>query len=175
MLQGKRQGKVNKWGLSEAHEAYCQRRAQGAAPADAYLDTVATKPDMDKYHAAIHASKLERLEKIQARLQVLQEQAEAQALMTTATIQAKLTEIATDETQPVAAQLKALDQLAKIQGAYNEKIEVRAQITMDEKEAAARRMLEVSLGLLLPAADATDADEAGEDSSGEDESGEEDV
>ena len=64
MLQGKRSGKVNKWGLSEAHEAYCQRRAQGAAPADAYLETVATKADMDKYHATIHACKLERLEKI---------------------------------------------------------------------------------------------------------------
>lgn len=147
MLQGKRSGKVNKWGLSEAHEAYCQRRAQGASPTDAYLDTVAKKPDLDRDHAAIHASKLERLEKIQVRLQVLQEQAEAQALMTTATIQAKLTEIATDENQPVAAQLKALDQLAKIQGAYNEKIEVRTQITMDEKEAAARRLLEAALGL----------------------------
>ena len=147
MLQGKRSGKPNKWGLSEAHEAYCQRRAQGAAPADAYLDAVAKKPDMDRNHASIHAAKLERLEKIQARLQVLQEQAEAQALMDTATIQAKLTEIATDENQPVAAQLKALDQLAKIQGAYNEKIEVRTHITMDEKEEAARRLLEAALGL----------------------------
>lgn len=157
----RRDGK-NEFGLSERHEAYCQARAQGVSPADAYLAHVATKDDMPRANATIHASKLERLDYIKARLAMLREQAEEQALMNTAQIQAKLTEIATDETQPVAAQLKALDQLAKIQGAYETKVEVRAAVTMDDKEAAAKRLLEAAFGLATPAdgADTADDEEA---------------
>lgn len=147
--------KKNDMGLSERHEAYCLARAQGKDPADAYLETVAQKPGLSRNNASIMACKLERLDAIKARLQMLQEQAEEQALMKTAQIQAKLTEIATDDSQPAAVQLKALDQLAKMQGAYNEKVEVRATITMSDKEEAARRLLEASFGL-VPPLDVTD-------------------
>ena len=141
--------KTNEYGLTPAHEAYCQERAKGATPAEAYKKHVA-RTTQSPNNLSVHANKLERLDKIKARLRMLQEQAEAQALMDVKQIQAKLTEIATDDEQPAAVQLKALDQLAKIQGAYSEKLEVRATVTMSDKEEAARRLLEASFGLVPP-------------------------
>lgn len=149
----------NKYGLSDAHEAFCRLRAQGVERKEAYKRTVADNPNMTDACAMSASGRLERLDKIQARLNMLREQAEAQAMMSTADIQAKLTEIATDEDQPVAAQLKAMDQLAKIQGAYNEKVEVRATVTMDEKEEAMRRLMEASFAALR--GDGTGADARG--------------
>lgn len=121
-------------------------RAQGVKQTDAYKEAYA-RPGTSDAACRAGAAKVERLAQIQARLAILREQAEAQALMDTATIQAKLTEIATDENQPVSAQLKAMDQLAKIQGAYETKVEVSAKVSLDDKEAAARRLLEAAFGL----------------------------
>lgn len=137
---------VNKFGLTEKQEAYCQLRARGVKQTDAYKEAYA-RPGTSDAACRAGAAKVERLAQIQARLTILREQAEAQALMDTATIQAKLTEIATDENQPVSAQLKAMDQLAKIQGAYETKVEVSAKVSLDDKEAAARRLLEAAFGL----------------------------
>lgn len=138
---------VNKYGLTEKQEAYCQLRAQGVKQTDAYKEAYA-RPGTSDAACRAGAAKVERLAQIQARLAILREQAEAQALMDTATIQAKLTEIATDENQPVSAQLKAMDQLAKIQGAYETKVEVTARVTMDEREEAARRLMEAAFNAL---------------------------
>lgn len=138
----------NKYGLTDSQERYCQLRAQGTPRKQAYKQAVAQDPNMSDASALTLSSRMERLEKIQARLAMLREQAEAQAMMSTADIQAKLTEIATDENQPVAAQLKAMDQLAKIQGAYSEKVEVSTSVTMSEKEEAAKMLIKKALGLL---------------------------
>lgn len=153
----------NQYGLTDQHEAYCQLRAQGVARTDAYRQAVSTTPDLSDNSARVLSYRLERLDKIRARLAMLQEQAEAQALMTTQDIQAKLTEIATDEDQPVAAQLKAMDQLAKIQGAYETKIELTTTITLSDKEAAAKALIEDALGLTARVTDTDATDASGEE------------
>lgn len=124
--------------LSPQQELFCIRRARGMSREKAYRESYPEEADDERATIAARAHKLELLEQIHDKILELREQARQEAMMDNQTIQAKLTRIALDEREPTGNVLKALDMLAKMQGAYSENVNlnVQATLSLEEKKAA---------------------------------------
>ena len=127
--------KIDKNKLTPAQEKYCRARAEGMLQAEAYRKSRPHSRATRKTQQE-EASKQERLEKIQKRIAELREQAAAGAIMQAQEIQAELAGMASDTSKPDGVRLKALDQLTRMQGGYNDAVRVSAGITVDDRAAA---------------------------------------
>lgn len=121
--------------LTPAQERYCRNRAAGMVQADAYRKANKGSQASKKSQCEI-ASRQERLQKIQDRIAELREQAAAGAIMQAQEIQAELAGMAADTSRPDGVRLKALDQLTRMQGGYNDALRVSAGLTVDDRAAA---------------------------------------
>jgi len=128
-------------GLTDKQEHFAQLRAQGKGQLEAYKEAYDGKsPDsMQK----VQACALEKTAIVKARIEQLQRQAEAGALMDLKSIAAALADMAADETRPDGVRLKAMDQLTRMQGGYTDSnMTVTGTITLDDKRALFEQMMQ---------------------------------
>lgn len=105
-------------GLTDKQEKFAQLRASGKTQLDAYKEAYDGKSS-DKVQG-IQATRLEKIERVKARIAELQKQVEEGAILNLTQIQAELANMASDESKPDGVRLKAFDQLTRMQGGYTD-------------------------------------------------------
>ena len=121
-------------GLTDKQEGFARDVANGMTQRQAYLnnyDVTSTNPNtIDPMASHMMADP-----KIKARVEELQRQAEAGAILERKARQALLTKFALDETVSNSDRLSAIDKLNKMSGDYSETIrqEVSAQVDIKEE------------------------------------------
>lgn len=129
--------------LTHKQDNYCRERASGKGYAAAYK-AAGYSPNQSRNTAERHAYALEHesgatSDKILARIDYYQRQADRGAIMDLRQIQAQLSEIANGEKETTGAKLKALDQLARMQGGYTDRTEqvITGGLSIEDKTRAA--------------------------------------
>lgn len=118
-------------GLTAAQEAYCRSRAAGRAPIDAARDA---SPGVSYQVAKNRSDGYEALEKVRIRIQGLRDQVTENLIVELGEIKADLTRIATDENRPDGVRLKAYDQITRMLGGYQDRLEVSKTPGVEEIE-----------------------------------------
>lgn len=133
--------------LTPRQERYAQERTKGKTQRQAYRAAFNPPRSSDKTIDET-ASRLEATDKIQARLAELRARSAEESILTRDDIAKSLTEIATSSCSE-SARLKALDQLARLQGAYDDhtQVDIRAAVlTASDKSDAIRAYLDSLTG-----------------------------
>lgn len=133
----------NSRGLTQKQELYCRERA--------FTDKNQTECYMEVYDAhskkaaTESACRLNKLEYIQKRIAELQAQVDAGALLSAQQIQAEVANIAMDPESTKGIKLKAFDQLAKMQGAYSDNLNLHTSgsmaVSLGDKKDAIKSLL----------------------------------
>lgn len=105
-------------GLTDKQERFCQERAKGKTQVEAYREAYNANGTSQTDRTC--AYKIGQTEKVKARIQELNNQIEAGALLTLEQIRADLAGIASDTDKPDGVRLKAFDQLTRMQGGYQD-------------------------------------------------------
>lgn len=133
--------------LTPKQERYCQERMKGKSQRQSYRAAYdaerMTPKTIDE-----SACRLEADSKVAARLHELRARSADQSIMTRDDIAKSLTDIATSSCSE-SARLKALDQLARLQGAYDDhtQVDIRAAVlTASDKSDAIRAYLDSLTG-----------------------------
>lgn len=133
----------NEHGLTPKEELFAQAKAGGMSNVDAYdaagYNPGSTSRDIRKRNAY----KVNKRPLVQQRIAELQEQVDAEAILTVEQIQAELTNIGLDDKNSKNVRLKALDQLAKTKGAYSDNVNVNATggLTIADKREAFKELV----------------------------------
>lgn len=130
--------------LTIKQEKYCNERIKGKSQRQAYK---AAYPDDKSTDKTIDESacRLESSHKVSARLAYLRSLDNDKAIANKNDIAKMLTDIANDDTAALPNRLKALDQLAKINGAYNDNLSVNISggiLTGKDKASAIKDYIE---------------------------------
>ena len=133
--------------LTPKQERYCQERIKGKSQRQAYRAAY-NADGMGDACTDVTACRLEAQSKISLRLQELRARSAEESILTRDDIAKSLTEIATSSGSE-SARLKALDQLARLQGAYDDhtQVDIRAAVlTASDKSDAIRAYLDSLTG-----------------------------
>lgn len=126
-------------GLTPEQEMYCRARLVGQTPPQAYRDAYPEKSENTSYTAS---KKLEEFSRIRERIQALRDMTEEQLVAGCDEIKAVLSQILLDESRPDGVRLKAGDQLTRMLGGYNDKLEVSGEFGVQEKRDALSDLLD---------------------------------
>ena len=122
--------------LTPLQERYCQNRVKGLGKTAAYRAAGYSQnknPKIDN----VAAVQLEKSALVKERIEYLNSLAAAGMILNRDQIAAKLTDMSLDDSKPDGVQLKALDQLSKVTGIYNDSnITLATQINITDKQSA---------------------------------------
>lgn len=123
--------------LTPEQERYCKERAKGLHQAEAYAKAYKRSKATKKTQAEA-ACRMEANDKVMGRIRYYQQRAAEGAILDARGMQAIQAEMAQDDTRPDGVRLKAMDQLARLQGAYKDGIDVRTSgaIGVDVRRSA---------------------------------------
>ena len=124
--------------LTIKQEKYVNERLKGKSQRSAYKAAYNAE-NMKDSTIDVTACNLEKKDKIAIRLQELRQRDNDQSIATKNDIAKMLSDIAIDDTAALPNRLKALDQLAKINGAYTDNIDISltgSVLTGKDKAAA---------------------------------------
>ena len=142
---GQKIGKKDKDGLTPRQAAYCRERFKGKSQRQAYKDAGYSDKQSDDTLDQ-KACRLDKLDKIQARLAELRQMADKGAVMDRDAIVGQLSDMALDRDVAPRTRLQALDQLSKIQGLYIDKkqLDMTASVglTREDRQKAMTDTLE---------------------------------
>lgn len=129
-------------GLTPMQEKFAQAKAGGMRSVDAF-EAAGYGPTSNQTTKVTGAYHLSKKPAIQKRIEELQRQAEAGAILNVEQIQAELTNIGLDEKNSKNVRLKALDQLARTKGAYADNVNVNASggLTIADKKEAFKELV----------------------------------
>lgn len=131
----------NKHKLTAAQERYCRERVKGKTQAEAYR--IANKGSTaTKKTQAESACRMEKLDKIRARMEELQAQVDAGLIPTLEQIQSDIADMAADPDRPDAIRLKAYDQLTRMRGGYKDSVSVSGTVSIDDRRGALSDLVE---------------------------------
>lgn len=116
-------------GLTAAQEAYCRSRAAGRTANEAYRDAHGD----DATNVTVKAREYDDLDKVRLRIKSLRDQVSENLIVELEEIKADLTKIATDENRPDGVRLKAYDQITRMIGGYQDRLEVSGQFGVQER------------------------------------------
>lgn len=130
-------------GLTKKQEQYCRERAfTDKNQTECYMSAFDSH---SKRAATESASRLSKLEFIQKRIAELQAQVDAGAVLNAQQIQAEVANIAMDPESTKGIRLKAFDQLAKMQGAYSDNLNLHTSgsmaVSLGDKKDAIKALL----------------------------------
>jgi len=125
-------------GLTVAQEAYCRSRAAGRTANEAYRDAHGE----DVSNVTVKAREYEDLDKVRLRIKSLRDQVSENLIVELEEIKADLTKIATDENRPDGVRLKAYDQITRMIGGYQDRLDISGSFGIKETEDALSGLLE---------------------------------
>jgi len=125
-------------GLTAAQEAYCRSRAAGRTANEAYRDAHGD----DATNVTVKAREYDDLDKIRLRIKSLRDQVSENLIVELEEIKADLTKIATDENRPDGVRLKAYDQITRMIGGYQDRLDISGSFGIKETEDALSGLLE---------------------------------
>lgn len=130
----------DKNGLTAKQEKYAQLRASGKTQRESYKEAynpvTMTNKTMDE-----EACRLDNSRKVSARIAALKEMTANTAALNREDIAAALSDIAADSSKSDSIRLKALDQLSRVIGAYDDRqsLDIRAAVITGNDKAVALR------------------------------------
>ena len=130
----------DKNGLTPKQEKYAQARAQGMTQRQAYKEAF-KPPKMTDKSLDEAACRLDNTYKVNSRIQALKELTANTAALNREDIAAALSDIAADTSKSDGIRLKALDQLSRVIGAYDDRqsLDIRAAVITGNDKAVALR------------------------------------
>ena len=126
-------------GLTPEQEAFCRARAAGQTAPQAYRTA---NPDKSEGYSYKAGKELDDMEKIRIRIQSLRDQLSENLIVELEEIKADLTRIATDPTRPDGVRLKAYDQITRMLGGYDDRLNVSGEFGFKEREDALSDLLD---------------------------------
>lgn len=136
--------KKNSRGLTPAQEKYCRERVRnGKTQHAAYKAAGIAREGTKQKSLEDSACRLEHKPEIMARLEELTQKAAEGAILDAKQMQAELTDVVLSRaSERTEIRLKAMDQLAKMQGLYKDALQVSGGITINDAREALDELLE---------------------------------